>query len=253
VVQGTVEEYVEGFRDRVRAMRRPGQEILDGPGIHGLIGLSSEALDGRVLVGDDRAEELLARRLSDLRARVVYVFDDAEATCDLMSRVGGFRRTPCTAMVCTDLTAIADLPLPAGLVRRPVGTGPEAVALAAAAAAALRSDPDMAPASDLDGFVGYLRSIPNATYLAAVDEASVVRATAASASWGATAGVFFVNTDLAWRGHGVGTAMTAAPLRVASALGATRACLDASELGLSIYLRLGFESAGAISQFVREG
>jgi GNAT superfamily N-acetyltransferase len=249
---GRVEEYLAGFRDRVHSMQHPGQEVLDAPGILGLIGRSAEALDGRVLVTDDRAREVLARREPDLRARVVYVFDDAEASYDLMSRVGGYRRTPCTAMVCTDLAVIPDLALPAGLVPRPVGAGTAAVPLAAAAAAALRSDPDMAPTTDPDSFVDYLRSIPHATYLAAVDDASVVRATAASATWGPTAGVFFVNTDPAWRGRGVGTAMTAAALRAAAALGASRACLDASELGLSIYRRLGFESAGRITQFVRE-
>jgi GNAT superfamily N-acetyltransferase len=245
-----VEEYLAGFRDRVHSMQHPGQEILDLPGILGLIGRSAEALDGRVLVTDDRAREVLARRVPDLRARVVYVFDDAEASHDLMSRTGGYRSTPCTAMVCTDLTAIPDLTLPAGLVPRPVGAA--GVPLSAAAAAALRSDPRMAPTTDLEGFLDYLRSIPDATYLAAVDDASVVRATAASATWGPTCGVFFVNTDPAWRGRGVGTAMTAAALRAAAALGASRACLDASELGLSIYLRLGFEPAGRITQFVRE-
>jgi len=248
-----VEEYLEGFRDRVHAMRRPGQEILDAPGIVGLIGLSADALDGRVLVSDDRSCDLLARRLPGLGARVVYVFDDAEASHRLMARAGEYRPTSCTAMVCTNLATIPELTLPAGLVRRPVGSEPSMVPLAAAAASALRSDPGMAPTSDLDGFLDYLRSIPNATYLAAVDGESVVRATAASASWGTTAGVFFVNTDPSWRGRGVGTAMTAAALRTAASLGATRACLDASELGLSIYRRLGLESAGAITQFVRDG
>jgi GNAT superfamily N-acetyltransferase len=245
-----VEEYLAGFRDRAHSMQHPGQETLDLPGILGLIGRSAEALDGRVLVTDDRAREVLARRVPDLRARVVYVFDDAGASHDLMSRTRGYRSTPCTAMVCTDLTAIPDLTLPAGLVPRPVGAA--GVPLSAAAAAALRSDPRMAPTTDLEGFLDYLRSIPDATYLAAVDDASVVRATAASATWGPTCGVFFVNTDPAWRGRGVGTAMTAAALRAAAALGASRACLDASELGLSIYLRLGFEPAGRITQFVRE-
>lgn len=249
---GRVEEYLAGFRDRVHSMQHPGQEILDAPGILGLIGRSADALDGRVLVTDDRAREVLARRVPDLRARVVYVFDDAEASHALMSRTDGYRPIPCTAMVCTDLTAVPDLPLPAGLLPRPVGAGTGGVPLSAAAAAAMRSDPRMAPTTDLEGFLDYLRSVPAATYLAGVDDDSVVRATAASATWGPTAGVFFVNTDPAWRGRGVGTAMTAAALRAAATRGASRACLDASELGLSIYLRLGFERAGRITQFVRE-
>jgi predicted acetyltransferase len=83
-----------------------------------------------------------------------------------------------------------------------------------------------------------------------VDDGGVVRATAAAASWGRTAGVFFVNTDPAWRGRGVGTVMTAAALRSASDAGAQRAYLDASALGLSIYQRLGFASVGAVTQYV---
>ncbi len=251
---GPVEDYLDGFRDRVLALQHPGQEVVDSPGILGLVGRSAESLDGRVLVTDDQALGLLAARESDLRARVVYVFDHAEACHDLMSRTGGYRLTRCTAMVCRDLAAVPEPALPTGLVRRPVHTDdPAAVSLAAAAAAALRSDPAMAPMADLDGFVRYLVSIPRATYLAAVDAGSVVRATAASAAWGATVGVFFVNTDPDWRGRGVGTAMTAAALRAGMAQGGTRACLDASELGLSLYLRLGFEPAGPITQFVREG
>jgi GNAT superfamily N-acetyltransferase len=254
VAAGLVEKYRDGFRDRVHAMRHPGQEILDRPGILGLIGRSAEALDGRVLVTDDRAHDLLVERVSELRARVVYVFDDARACSDVMVQAGGYRGTRCTAMVCSDLDAVTELALPGGLVRRPVNSDdPTSIPLPEAAAAALRSDPRMAPTSDLDGFVDYLRSIPGTTYLAAVDDESVVRATAAVATWGPTAGIFFVNTDPAWRGRGIGTAMTAAALRAGAALGATRACLDASELGLSLYVRLGFEVAGPLTQFVRDG
>lgn len=249
-----VETYVRGFRDRVDAMRQPGQEILDEPGVIGLIGRSATTLDGRVLVTDDRAYDVLAGRLHDLAARVVYVFDQAEACHRLMAEAAGRRSTACTAMVCEHLDAIPELSLPPGLSARSVRVGPEAegagVPLLDAAAAALRSDPEMAPTTDLDGFLDYLRSIPNTRFLAAVDDDGAVRATAATAGWGSTTGVFFVNTDAGWRGRGVGTAMTAAALRAGATAGAERACLDASALGLSLYLRLGFAPAGAITQFV---
>jgi GNAT superfamily N-acetyltransferase len=254
--RGSIDQYVSGFRDRVRAMRHPGQEVIDEPGLVGLVGRNSAALDGRVLVLDDRAHETLAARLPELFARVFYVFDDAEACRGLMSQDARFRPTRCTAMVCNGLGAIPELSLPAGLTLRPVSASPKDAAevpLADAASAALRSDAEMAPTTDLESFLEYLRSIPNTRYVAAVDDGGDVRATAAAASWGSTTGVFFVNTDPAWRGRGIGTAMTAAALRYAAAAGAERACLDASSLGLSIYERLGFESVGAITQFVDQG
>jgi GNAT superfamily N-acetyltransferase len=76
-----------------------------------------------------------------------------------------------------------------------------------------------------------------------------VRATAGTRVAGAEATVFFVNTDPDWRRRGIGRAMTAAALHAARDLGATRAALDASDLGASIYLSLGFESAGTWTQF----
>jgi GNAT superfamily N-acetyltransferase len=244
--------YVDGFRDRLRAMRRPGHGSVDEPGIVGLIGRGPAARDGRVLVTDDRALPVLAARHEDLLAYVVYVFDDAEASRLLLDRSGRYRPNPCTAMVSEELGEIPEVSLPTGLhlARVATASGDEGVPLAGAASAAIRSDPDMSPTTDLDSFVGYLRSIPSTHFLAAVDDDGTVRATSASATWGPTAGVFFVNTDPDWRGQGVGTAMTAAALRVARAAGARRACLDASDLGLSIYLRLGFEPVGAITQFV---
>lgn len=251
-VLGSRDHYVAGFRDRVHAMRHPGQEIVDEPGILGLVGRSATALDGRVLVTDDRARATLAARLPDLHARVLYVFDEADACRQLLAHGGGLRAEGCTAMVCRRLDAVPPLDLPPGLRLRPVDVTPggDGVPLVDAAVAALRSDPSAAPAATLDDFVAYLRSIPSARFLAAVDDGGAVQATAACAIWGTTAGVFFVNTDPAWRGRGIGTAITSAVLRTAAGAGATRACLDASSLGLSIYLRLGFEPAGSVTQFV---
>lgn len=243
--------YVDGFRERLHAMRRPGQELVDEPGLLALVGQDRELKNGRALVTGDEARAGLEALLPGLLGRVVLVLDEAEACRRLMSRTGR-RPTICTAMVCHDLAAVPELPLPPGLSCLPVRVGPDGrgVPLQDAAAAALRSDPTMTPTTDLGGFVDYLRSVPNAHYLAAVDDEGVVRATAASATWGSTAGVFFVNSDPDWRGRGVGSAMTAAALGAATVAGADRACLDASALGLSLYQRLGFDVVGPITQFV---
>lgn len=252
----SIDDYASGFRDRLRAMQRPGQEIVDEPGILALVGASAETLDGRALVLDDRALGLLEARVLELFSRVVSVYEQATACHALLSRQQHLRPLVCTAMVCDDLRSMPELPLSGGLSLRPVTALPPVegeVALADAAAAAIRSDPTMAPATDPAAFLDYLRAVPNTRYLAAVDADGVVRATAAAANWGSTTGVFFVNTDPSWRGRGVGTAMTAAALRAAAAAGAERACLDASALGLSIYQRLGFASVGAVTQYVDQG
>jgi GNAT superfamily N-acetyltransferase len=207
-----------------------------------------------VLVTDDRALQVLTARWTKLHARVTNVFAGATECHDLMTRAG-CRQEPCTAMVSDDLDAIPELDLCDGLTLRPVSrtaADADGVPLRDAADSALRSDPSAAPAADLDDFVEYLRGVPNARFLAAVDGQGVVRATAAAATFGEVAGVFFVNTDPGWRGRGVGTAMTAAALRAAAGAGARSACLDSSALGLSIYLRLGFTSVSANTLFVRQ-
>jgi ribosomal protein S18 acetylase RimI-like enzyme len=87
-----------------------------------------------------------------------------------------------------------------------------------------------------------LRRSP-ARFFAALDADGAVRATSASAVSGEDASVTFVNTDPAWRGRGIGTAMTALALRDARARGARRACLSATAAGQGIYARLGFSVA----------
>jgi len=250
-----VDAFVDGFRDRLHATRQSGQEIVDEPGVVALIGRSRERLDGRVLVTDDRAVDFLRSRHSELCARVVNVLSAAEQCARLFTDAGRYRAEPATAMVRGDLTTIPAIDLPEGLTLQTVSDQPSGtdVALEDAAAAALRSEPDAAPGQDLAGFVDYLRSIPNARYVAATDGAGIVRATAAAAVFGRTTGVYFVNTDQEWRGRGVGTAMTAAALRRAIADGAEVAVLDASALGRSIYLSLGFTPVSETTLFVRTG
>ncbi|RNM13660.1 GNAT family N-acetyltransferase [Nocardioides pocheonensis] len=250
-VNHQLDHYVRGFRERVRVMRRPGQEIIEGPGLVGLIG-GPDAVDGRVLVTDDRALDLFGERLPALNALVVTVFAGADVCHRLVEETGGYRADPATAMVCPDLATVPHPPLPEGLTLRPVGEPTEsAVPLEQAAAAALEADSGASPVEELAGFVAYLRSIPHARMLAATDAAGHVRATSASAIFGRTAAVYFVNTDPGWRGRGVGTAMTAAALRAAADAGAKDAILDASALGHSLYQRLGFTSVSPNTLFVR--
>lgn len=251
----SVDQYVDAFRARVRANARPGQRIVDEPGFTALVGTSASALDGRALAHDDGGVGVLADSLPTLYARVVTVLSRAESCHRLMADESGFRAEASTAMVCDDLASIEEPVLPDRLALRPISRhdvpDPGAVALEDAAAAAMRADAGAAPADSLAGFVDYLRSVPHARYLAAVDEGGTVRATAGIALWGEVAGVFFVDTDQDWRGRGIGTAMTAAALRDAARRGVRTAILDSSRLGLSVYRRLGFEAVSEITMFVR--
>jgi ribosomal protein S18 acetylase RimI-like enzyme len=240
----------------VRASRKPGQELLDEPGLVALLGTSAELLDGRVLITDDRAAGALHDRLTELSARVVNVFAAAQRCAATLAAQAGYRPEPAAAMMHARLAAIDGPDLPAGLTIRPVctvsPTAPGEVSLEDAAAAAMRSDPGATPMADLAGFVGYLRSVPNAHYLVATDGDGGIRATAAAAVFGSTTSVYFVNTDREWRRRGVGAAITAAALRRAAQAGAERAVLDSSSLGRSIYRRLGFQVVSETTIFLRE-
>ena len=246
---GERELYVRHFRERLLAMGGPAREVVEGPGLVALPGTAAEA-DGRILVTDDRAHDQLRALLPTVHALVVNVFSAAEACRRLVRERGGYRPDACTAMVCADLAVIPEPLLPPGLTPWPVVDG-SPVPLEAAAAAALASDPTASPAQELEPFLRYLRSIPHARFFAATDARGVVRATAASATYGTSTGVFFVNTDPSWRRRGVGSAMTALALRAAAEEGARTSVLDASSSGYRIYRRLGFTPVGELTHFVR--
>jgi GNAT superfamily N-acetyltransferase len=161
------------------------------------------------------------------------------------------------AMVCRDLSAVPDLSLDRSLRREEIpvhsGAGTRAgLDLLAAAEFAIAADPTPdGTAAQLAGHLGTM--VPAPRLLAATDASGRIRATAGCRVSGPDAAVFFVNTDPGYRRRGIGAAMTATVLRAAHELGATGATLDASAAGASVYRRLGFESAGVVTKFLRNG
>ncbi len=84
-------------------------------------------------------------------------------------------------------------------------------------------------------YVGYLGDEPVATAELTVG--------------GGIVGLYNITTAAAHRKKGIGTAMTVRPLRDARAGGFSTAVLQASEDGLPIYTRLGFEVTGSFSEY----
>lgn len=224
---------------------------MDGLGIYGLVAVDG-ASPTQLLVFDDRAFDVLSAVLPLASTGTVRVHDAATRCAELLRQDQRWTPKAVTAMVCLDIRGVPDPPLPAGLTLRPVrrvaDDPPDGVPLTAAVAAVGRATP-AGEASSAE-LVTYLRSLSGGPRLfAAVDGDGVVRGTSGSRTFLADAYVFFVNTDPGWRRRGVGLSMTAAALRAAVNSGATRASLDASGPGISLYRRLGFTAVAQITQF----
>lgn len=84
-------------------------------------------------------------------------------------------------------------------------------------------------------------------YLGLVDGEPV--ATADLTIGGGVVGLYNISTQPAWRGRGIGSAMTAAPLIDARSAGHGTAILQASSDGAPIYQRLGFQAFGEITEW----
>ena len=245
--------YVAAFTARCEAVRPVGLPTIQQPGLLGLLPSSDDPVT-RLLVTDDQAYDLLAELLPDAQAGMITVFPGAVRCAELVHGLAAWTPEARTALIRRDLQTVPAVPLPSELTLRPVrrlpGDPPDAVPLEDAVAAAILADPGFdGPPQEL---ASYLRSLPPATRLfAAVDGDGVVRGTSGCGVFRAFASVMFVNTDPAWRERSIGRAMTAAALRAAYEDEARHACLDATDAGLAIYQRLGFEVVARATRFVR--
>lgn len=245
--------YAEAFDARCAAVEGPGTRRVDGLGIRGLVGVYG-ASRTQLLVLDDRAFDLLSAVLPLASAGTVRVHEAAGRCAELIRQDPTWTPKEVTAMVCSDLRAVPEPCLPDGLTLRPVrrvlNDPPDGVPLTEAVAAAGRAGP--AGEVSTAALLTHLSSLTAGPRLfAAVDGDGAVCGTSGSQTFLSDAYVFFVNTVPGWRRRGVGLSMTAASLRSALKSGATRASLDASGTGHSLYRRLGFTAAAQITQFSR--
>jgi ribosomal protein S18 acetylase RimI-like enzyme len=208
----------------------------------------------RLLVIDDRAYDALVELLPDARTGMINVFANAPRCAELLLGSSVWLPETTTALVHRDLRAVPAVPLPGELRFRPVRRLPDdepaGVPLEDAVAAAMAADPriDNPP----EAFVGYLRALPAGFRLfAAVADDGAVRGTSGCGVFGTAASVIFVNTVPDWRGLGIGQAMTAAALAAAREDRAGYASIDATDAGLPIYSRVGFEIVSRATRFFR--
>jgi len=250
MASAAVELYEAAFV--ARSAREPGV-ALDAPGLCGVVSSDGERAV-RLLATDDRSYDRLAAEVATASSGTVQVLASAPS-CDelLRGQAEWVSQRPSTAMVCRDVDAVPAVALPEGLMLRPVERLvplDEAVPLVDAAAVAVAADSDIADTPV--AFARFLESLPGSVRLfAAIDEEGVVRATSGCDVVGEHTRVLFVNTDRSWRGRGIGRAMTAAALQAAAGSGARRAYLDATDIAVSLYRRLGFEAAGRSTRYVR--
>ena len=248
-----IDTYIASFRARCDLLRRPGRAEIDEPGVHGLLSGADDP-PARLLVTDDRAYDLLAALLPEVRSGMIVVVTDATRCLRLVKNDRAWTANTVTAMVCRDLGTIPSTPLPKGLTLRPVrrfaDDEPAGVPLEDAVAAAKMADPRIE--DEPRTLADYLRSLPPTFRLfAAVEDTNAVRATSGSGVFDTYANVIFVNTHRDWRHRGIGRAMTGAALAAARDSGASQACLDATAEGQAIYAQLGFEAAADATRFYR--
>jgi ribosomal protein S18 acetylase RimI-like enzyme len=248
------DEYLAAQRRRIELWAAEESAVaFDEPGLFGWAVHRPGGPGGRLFVHAALPVDRLATILDDHAPIDVTIVEpddpqDAEATAacarllDVRSDFASAGE-PLTAMM-RSLDDPVVPPLPAGLTVRQVRRTPDddqaGVPLEVAAAAAMRAEPSVSDFFDLDGFVAHLGRAGDAVLLAALDADGEVRATSGASFTGPEATIYFVTTDPAWRGRGIGTAMTARALAVAAERGSTQVCLEASTAGHGIYLRLGF-------------
>jgi ribosomal protein S18 acetylase RimI-like enzyme len=85
-------------------------------------------------------------------------------------------------------------------------------------------------------YVAYVKGEPAATTQLVVD--------------GAVAGLYYVGTRAAYRGRGLGEAVTRHAVRAGAALGCDIASLQASPAGYPVYQRIGFRDVAYYQTFV---
>jgi GNAT superfamily N-acetyltransferase len=227
----------------------PPDIFVTGPDYAGSVG--TRVLD---VYGDGALEFLRSIDPATLVKGSVLIRGDAPNVAAYLGSFGVFQQERQTGMICTDLAGVPRPPLPDSLRLSRVQVGgitDPTLPTTAAFAAAIEAEDGPPPGSMLPAV---LRMAARPVQLfAAVDRDGSIQATSAAAASGTTGMLWGIGTMHDWRGQGVGTAMTAVAVHGAADLGATTLLLDATDMGESIYRRLGFTAYGTTVEWHTRG
>jgi ribosomal protein S18 acetylase RimI-like enzyme len=232
----------------------PGASVVDEGGVLRLVTgaadpLANAVLRSRVPAGGD-AEAAIEATIAHFDAADLpwtWWSLPSDVPGDIVERVahrgaGGVESAPLMALA--DLRAVTSRPV-AGLAVERVGDDAGLEAFLRLAEGALELTAVVADLlRSLAGVTGLGDDAPLRHYLGRLDGEAVGIATLHLE--GRVAGIYNVGTPEAFRGRGIGTALTVAALVDARASGATAAALQSSELGLGVYRRLGFVEVGTV-------
>lgn len=199
------------------------------------------------------AAQLVAERLARFRERQVEVvtwwFEDGveEAGWEGHLRRTGFQVDSGEPGMAIDLQLLSEAPgWPASLEIRPVQE-PSTLRTWVRTGLAGFGMPAGLEEGVFALFEGMGLALPVRHYVGYVDGEPV--ATSSLFLGAGVAGIYNVSTIPAGRGRGVGRAMTLAPLLDARGLGYRAAVLQSSEMGFSVYRRLGFEQVCEMNHY----
>jgi ribosomal protein S18 acetylase RimI-like enzyme len=232
--------------------RGAGVELADGEHLSWMLtGIPDAFLNVvfRTDVPPDRAEEVVDRALAHFRSSRIPVLSwltPGHAIGSLLGRRGlTFERGP-TAMA-ADLEVVPErVPAPPGLAIVEVADRASAESWVRVMAVGFGTPEDGQPRL-LEVFAAADLAPPMSTYLALLDGRAV--ATSQLFLDGGVAGIYSVTCLPEARGQGIGAAVTFAALLAARRAGIRLAVLQASDLGYSVYRRLGFRDYGRIDEY----
>ncbi|MEX1253784.1 MAG: GNAT family N-acetyltransferase [Dehalococcoidia bacterium] len=202
---------------------------------------------------DDALDEQIERALAPFKERrlpMLWSLGPSTRPADLGARLAGRGLSKVSAMpaMAIDLDALGDVAMPPAF---------EVVLVDSDAAVRTWGDtyirafemPEAPGRVLLDAYarMGFAGDSPARHYVGLLDGEPVASATLFIG--GGVAGVWHVGTMTNARRQGIGAAMTLAPLQRARTLGYRVGTLYASEMGESVYRRLGFVEYGRMEQY----
>jgi hypothetical protein len=206
---------------------------------------------------DDGVHELIGNTLTHFRSlnvgKLTWLADEGALAAQIKKHLAAHRSTfreASSREMAADLMALReDLPVPNGLEIVPVENG--AALQQWIHIASIGFDvPEEYEKVWYDFFVEAVLDPPFRTYLALWNGQPV--ATSQLFLSAGVAGIYNVTCIPGARGQGIGAAITLAPALAARGMGYRIGILQASELGASVYRRLGFQDFGKRSIFLWE-